>query len=62
MVPQDIESMWKVEMFGQHRHNARDLLFGSKARHVGDRLEVKCHHVVDTCHDLHDLQLFAVPL
>lgn len=57
MVPQDIESMWKVEMFGQHRHNARDLLVG-----IDRNLEVMCHLVVDTCHDVHNVQLFSVPL
>lgn len=47
----------EVKVFGQHWHNAGDLLFSTKSRQVGRRFKVERHLVVDSRHDLHQLQL-----
>lgn len=49
----------EVEIFGQQRHNTGDLLLVVKPGQAGRRLKVQRHMVVDTGHDLHQLQLSA---
>lgn len=47
----------EVKVFGQHWHNGGDLLFSIKSRQIGRRFKVERHLVVDSRHDLHQLQL-----
>lgn len=58
----DIEmtSRWKIHLFGQHRHNAWDLLLCMEKFAVGDRFKLYCHLVVHSCHDVHELQVFPI--
>ena len=55
-------SVRKVQVLGQHRHDAGNLLLGTKAWGVGSRLKVQRHLMVDSGHDLHDIQHMSVAL
>lgn len=50
----------EVHLFGEHGHDAGDLLLGVEAGDAGRGLEVQRHLVVDAGEDLHELQLPAV--
>lgn len=49
----------KIQFFRQHRDHAGNLLFLTEARVFGPGLKAGGHHVVDSCQNLHNLQLLA---
>lgn len=50
----------KIHLFGEHWHNTRDLFLCVEARRVWHRLKLYCHLVVDTGHDVLELQFHPV--
>lgn len=56
----DAELLREIEFFGEHGHNAWYLFHAVEAGQIGGGFKVQRYFVIDTCHDLHDLQLPAV--
>lgn len=52
----------KIQFFGEHRHNARNLFLCVKSGVKGEGFELGCHLPVDPGEDVHELQLVRVLL